>query len=514
MSQVTHPEFTALRAVFWPIHRHELKKLLPMMAMFFLVGFNYSVLRNLKDALVITTSGAEVVPFIKVWVMLPAALLMTYIFAKLSNRFTQERVFYLILAGFLLSYAFFVFLVYPFRDSLHPYAFADYLQGVLPTGFKGFISMFRNWTFTLFYVMSELWSTMVLSVLFWGFANQITRLGEAKRFYGLLGISANISVIAAGQVSIFLFGHPDWVSSFPFGKDLWEQTMGMLILFVFLAGLLTLSIFYWMHRSVLQDPRFYDPKEAVEENAAIGKWSLKEAFRYLLGSRYLIYIALVVICYNIVINFVEVLWKNEVRELYSEPLQYNHYMNQVSTWIGGIAAFSAFFISGNAIRKLGWTFTALLTPAIMLITSIGFFTFFFMKEAGGEIALSFANMSPLYLVVFFGSAQNILARSAKYTVFDATREMAFVPLKAECKMKGKAAIDGVCSRLGKSGGSLMYQGFLIVFSTVTASAPYIAAILFVAIGVWCVAVFFLGREFTALTASRRAEASQPSFKHA
>ncbi len=39
--------------------------------------------------------------------------------------------------------------------------------------FAGPISILRNWTFCLFYVMAELWGSVVVSLLFWGFANQV-----------------------------------------------------------------------------------------------------------------------------------------------------------------------------------------------------------------------------------------------------------------------------------------------------------------------------------------------------
>ncbi len=112
---------------------------------------------------------------------------------------------------------------------------------------------------------------------------------------------------------------------------------------------------------------------------------------------------------------------------------------------------------------------------------------------------SIFGLSPLALVVFFGSAQNILSRGAKYSVFDSTKEMAFVPLKPESKLVGKAAIDGICSRLGKSGGSVIHQSFLILFSTISASAPYVAIALFGLIMVWSIAVRLLGKQFNELT---------------
>jgi len=59
------------------------------------------------------------------------------------------------------------------RDIIHPTAFAEKLLVTLGPRFMGPISILRNWSFCLFYVMAELWGSVVVSVLFWGFANQV-----------------------------------------------------------------------------------------------------------------------------------------------------------------------------------------------------------------------------------------------------------------------------------------------------------------------------------------------------
>ncbi len=132
-----------------------------MLGMFFLIAFNYNLLRTFKDSMVVTArnSGAEAIPFIKVWAILPGALLLTYLFTRLANRFSREKVFYIMMFLFLGFFFLFTFVLYPLRDTLHPHAFADQMQDLLPSGFKGLIAIFRNWTFTLFYMMCELWGT-------------------------------------------------------------------------------------------------------------------------------------------------------------------------------------------------------------------------------------------------------------------------------------------------------------------------------------------------------------------
>jgi AAA family ATP:ADP antiporter len=472
-----------------------------MLVLFFLITFDYNVLRIMKDTLVVTakSSGAEVIPFIKVWVMFPGAILLTFIFTRLSNRLKRETVFYSMLGIFLTYFVLFVTVLYPARDFLHPHETADALEKILPIGLKGMIAMYRNWTFTTFYVMSELWSNIILALLFWGFANQVTRLGEAKRFYGLFGIGANLSGIAAGEASVWLSGK-QFNPSLPFGSDAWEQSMTMLIGLVILAGLGAVIIFRWFNKVVLTDARFYDPTEGRKAGEVRGKLGMRESFSYLIRSRYMIGIALVVVCYNLVLNLVEIVWKHEMRELYPSPSDYNLYMSHVTSCIGILATLAALFISGNSIRKGGWTFTALLTPVILLVTSIGFFAFFFSKGEMADIVIQLFGATPLAIVVLFGSAQNVFTRAAKYSVYDATKEMAFVPLSMEDQLKGKPAIDGVCSRLGKSGGSLIHQGLLLSFATISASAPYVAGVLLTVIGIWILAVRLLGREFNALTA--------------
>ena len=56
--------------------KEERQKLIPLALMFFCILFNYTILRDTKDVLMVTApkSGAEVIPFIKTYVNLPVAI--------------------------------------------------------------------------------------------------------------------------------------------------------------------------------------------------------------------------------------------------------------------------------------------------------------------------------------------------------------------------------------------------------------------------------------------------------
>ncbi|MGD2169474.1 MAG: NTP/NDP exchange transporter [Chlamydiota bacterium] len=507
MSQTTQPEFGKWRSFLWPIHNFELKKLLPMFFMFFLISFNYTILRDTKDSLLVTApgSGAEAIPFLKVWGVFPFAVLFMLIYAKLSNKLSKEKLFYATITPFLVFFAAFAFIIYPLRDVLHPTSAADTLQGILPEGFKGLIALLRNWTFSLFYIMAELWGSVALSLVFWGFANDIMKVSEAKRFYAVLGLGANLALPVSGALIVTFSSIRNKV---PEGVDAWGVTLNYLMGLVVVAGIIVMGIYYWMNRSVLTDSRFYNPEE-VKQKKKKAKMSMKESFAFLLKSRYIGMLAILVVAYGISINIVEVTWKSQLKLAYPNPNDYSAFMGKFSFMTGIITSFMMLFVGGNVVRRFGWKPAALVTPVILLVTGLIFFSVILFKDnLGGFIATM--GTSPLMIAVVIGMIQNMMSKSCKYSLFDPTKEMAYIPLDQESKVKGKAAIDVVGARLGKSGGSLLQQGLILALGTIGAMTPYIAVILLAIIGVWIFAVRSLNKQFLDASAKREAEANEES----
>lgn len=497
--------FGKWRAFFWPIERAELKKFIPMLFIFFLITFDYNLLRAFKDSLIVTAheSGAEALPFAKVWAILPMAIGFTFLFTRLTNRFSRETVFYIMIGIFLSFFFIFAFFLYPAREMLHPHALADSLQTLLPPGCKGLISLLRNWTFTAFYVMSDLWSTMILTVLFWGFANEVTKVGEAKRFYGIFAIGANLSTILSGQVAV-LFSKDFFFSWIPYGTESWEQSLLFVNCTVIASGLIIMTLFRRLNKNVLTP----EEQGKVRPESPKPKMSMRKNFSMLGKSRYLLLIALIVLAYNLGMNLIEIVWKNQIKELYPDPASYNTYMGQVMTFTGIVALIASLFLS-NILRRFSWTTAAMIPSIVTLVTGGLFFAFVYFSKLPLWSTGVMLSLSPLVLSVTFGSMQNCLARASKYTLFDATKELAFIPLDRETKLKGKAAIDGVGSRLGKSGGSVIHQSFLILFGSLAASAPYIGMIFIAASAIWIFSVSALGKRFDQL-ANQENETKEPA----
>ncbi len=503
MSANTKSAFGKWRSFLWPIHNYELKKLLPMFLMFFFISFNYTILRDTKDTLIVTApgSGAEAIPFIKFWGVLPSAIVFMLIYAKLSNKLSKPALFYATITPFVIFFALFALVIYPAKGFLHPTQFADYLQGVLPQGFMGFIAIYRNWSYALFYILSELWGSVVLSLLFWGFANDIMKVVEAKRFYSLLGLGANLALLFSGPAIIFASNIREKV---PAGVDAWGVSLNYLMSMIVVSGICIIALYWWIQKNVLTDARFFEANQQKVAKKSKPKLSMKESFLQLAQSKYLGLLAILVIAYGISINIVEVTWKSQLKLQYPNSNDYSAFMGAFSTCTGFIAVLMMLFVGGNTIRRFGWKVAALVTPVVLLITGTAFFSFVLFKDSMmGMIAALGTN--PLMLAVIVGAVQNIMSKTCKYSLFDPTKEMAYIPLDDESKVKGKAAIDVVGARLGKSGGSLIQQGLILGLGSIAAMTPYIAVILFAIIFIWMVSANSLSKLFLAKSAEKEAK---------
>lgn len=502
---MTKEKFGFLRSIAWPIHRSEFKKVISMLILMGLLCVCYSIVRNIKDVIILTakSSGAEVIPFIKVWGILPGAIAATWFYTKLRSRFSREKVFYLVVGSFIAYFLLFAFVIYPNSETLNFNSFSDTLREHLPAGFKGLIAMVCNWTYTTFYIISEMWAVIIITVLFWGFANDITPLEEAKRTYGILNIGSNTAPIIGGMLAN-LFVSSLFLSSDVVNESEWQQTLGKLTLLISAFGVAAMGVFYWINRKIIpQSVSYVDSHEESVKSSNKKRLSLRDCIRFISKSRYLTCIALIVLGYNIAINFTDILWKEQLKKHFTDPKAMLAHMNQVTIGIGCFATVAGLLFS-VMVRRLGWTFVALLTPAVMLTLGIGFFSFLFFEDSLSRITMALFGTTPLVMTVYWGSLQNCLSKAGKYSVFDASKELAFLAVDSEARLRGKAAIDGLGSGIGKSGSSLTFQALIISFGSITLCAPYIAGILVFVFATWIYSVVFAAKGFNAKSAETAA----------
>ncbi|MDP1975655.1 MAG: Npt1/Npt2 family nucleotide transporter [Alphaproteobacteria bacterium] len=494
---MVNKEFSPLRAVFFPIHGSEIRKFMPLAIIMMLILFNFYILHNTKDAIIIASehSGAEVLNFIKIYGVLPIAFIFFFAYTYLSNLFRMKTIFYSILAFFAIFFLVFAFLIYPNREFLHPNPdLIEQLKLANPR-FQWFFPLYGYWTYTLFYIIADLWGSIVVAYLFWQFANQITRIDEAPRFYPMFNLIGAGGILMAG----FIGSYYSQIFDVELTKeDAWGVSLKYLLSFFAVSCALIVLLHMWIHRNIMTDPQYYDAyqreRDGKEQDVHL---SFFESLKYIFTSRYILLILLITIGYQISINLMEVSWKAQIKELNPSNIEFSKYMGNFTIKYAFISIIIT-IISTNIVRKTPWLIGALVTPFILGITGLFFFLALLLPETLDPMLVYFG-ASSLVFTVWMGSTQSVLTKTTKNCLFNATREMVYIPLDDELKVKGKAAVDVIAERLGKSGGAVIQQVLLIM----TAGAqkdilPYLCVIVVIMMVLWVGSIFNLNKHFTAL----------------
>jgi ATP:ADP antiporter, AAA family len=444
-------------------------------AVSFFLAFNYFILKSIKETLLVTApdAGVEAIPFVKMWLLFPATLLFLGVFTSLASRISLRFAVSFMIAIFLSSYALFAFVLYPFKEALHLDSLADFMLLYIPGGWRALAAVVRYWSYSFFYVTAECWCTMIYSVVFWGYANAAIRYSDAKIYYPYLTLAGTTSALIAGPLTMFLtsdYFHQLVLSGHEQLQDPWQASLYGLITVVLANGVLALWCFW------------KGCPEAIEDSPAktLAEPPLRTAFINVFKSKYLLALAGMCLTYNLVINMTDVVWKNEVVKLYPDPSHYSSYLGYIMIYTGIVSTLLTIFVTRPALEKYGWTKTALLTPMIALAT-------------GGLFFYAIFGAFPLEWIAFLGSLHICLSSAGKYTLFEPTKEMAFIPLPNSSKLYGKAVIDGMGSRLGKTSSSMIYQSMLVIFPTISACTPYVGGLLVLVILGCFICIFSLGR---------------------
>ena len=479
--------FGKVRSFLFPIHRSEFKKFFAFAGIMFAMIMNYTLLRNMKDVLVVNAAGAGVITFLKTYCVTPAAILFFMLFVKLSNKFSRENLFYVIIIPFLAYFLIFGFVINPNFDFFHPSKETiDMIHANHPHS-KGFMDLGIYWSYSLFYILAELWGSVGIQILFWQFVNQVVSMEQSKRFFPLFVVFSNVSLILVGVITSLLQLIPSW--------DLVVKVEMLIVLGV---GVFAMCCNFVLNRKILPLEEPLDPSQKKEKKKKPG---LMESFKIIFTSKHLGFIALLVICYGISINLLEVQWKEQLKNYFAgNKSGMNAFMGNYSAATGVLTIVFSWFLASQILRRFGWFFGAVLTPVVLL----GVGSFFFVLILSGRIdIIQSLIVNPVAVAVFVGAGAIIITKATKYSLFDTTKEQAYIPLDIELKTKGKAAVEVAGGRLGKGSGAAIQSIICIVMGTTIASNYTAIAfgIFLVVVLLWTGAVKGLNKSIKGLTSS-------------
>ena len=147
-----------------PITPAEIPHFASMSIMMFLFIYVFTTVRDTKDTLVVSNCGAEAIPFLKLYGVMPCATAFIVLYSKMSNVLGKQTLFYVTLVPFFIFYGVFAFVLFPNRDLIH----FPVVDGAAGGGaVNAAMNLLRYWSFSLYFIVSELWASAGVPLLFW-----------------------------------------------------------------------------------------------------------------------------------------------------------------------------------------------------------------------------------------------------------------------------------------------------------------------------------------------------------
>ncbi len=318
-------------------------------------------------------------------------------------------------------------------------------------------------------------------------ANDITTVSQAKRFYPLFAIPGNLAPIVSGKVMSHIVSRQQTSDDAGFGETL-KKLAGIKLV----AGAMIIILYNLIYIEKARQIENINPTsaryQAKKSLSPPRKPTLRESIIAMSKSSQIKSMAIMVLSYNMCVELTEVLWKGILRKMYPNKAEYMAFMASFSQRVGIIALFMQISAS-TIIGKLGWTKASLVTPLTMVGLAFPFFISVTVHSYN-------PNMMPLATALAIGTCQNIVNKVTKYSLFDPLKEMAYIPMGPEAKIKGKAAIDVLGARLGRSLAAGSQQILVMgVGNNILNCAPHLAAVYGGTISMWISAVNILGKMF-------------------
>jgi AAA family ATP:ADP antiporter len=418
-----------------------------------LLNVNLTILRSARNTLAVVDLdiGARAIPLFEFFGVLPASILMTLILAKLLQKISIQRVFFWTISFFLIFFIGF--------SLTHPY-----LTELRAVGAVDSTSLYL--IYMLFYIGCELWKPALINILFMGLVNQNMTGDDARRLYAPLMLGGSIGAILAGPIISFCTSDLTYASfsnTIHSAGGQWSFALYLLMTAIGVIGLITLVLYKQLWKYF-----------GVQSTGDMNRINRHEKFSFsgfnsYFQNRDLQLLSWIVIADYIAYSLGEVIFLEALKMSYPDPCDYCNYMGMISSWSGILTIVSALFVTPYILQNCRWVVAASVTPICLLVTEGAFFLFLRAEEMSNFL-FGWSQAEWIHVVIILGTLQYCICRTAKYTLFDSSKELAYVLIPEKDRMGGKLIIDGVCARIGRGGASALNLGLIALCGGVLASS--------------------------------------------
>ena len=380
---------------------------------------------------------------------------MTWLLARWITSFSLRKVFIITMSGFLLFFVLFSCFIYPYLITWQKSVSE---ASVISTCFS-----------MLFYVIAELWKPALINILFWGLLNQTLSNSDAKRLYAPLFLGSSLGAVLAGPVLMVCNSENSW-RWFHLSSEKWTHSLIVISFVLVFIGMAALWLYDRLYHCL--------KPEIFSESLSLNR-SLRECVR----SKPLLLLSGIVLADYIAYSLGEVVFLDILKRKFPHPCDYCRYLGYLSSLSSALTILIASMIAPIVLRKCRWVISALILPLFLLLIE-GIFFICLRSQKGAFHLFGWTENQWLWTLILLGSLNFSLCRALKYTFFDASKELAFVSLPEDLKLKGKLMIDGLGARLGRGGSSALSLLLIEICGGVLASSLVSGIVVIVVAGGW------------------------------
>lgn len=429
LREIFYQQFADIRRSEWP-------RALLLSLFFFLVIATYWILKPVKRGVILDHFGAD-----------PLRLFGT----ALSGAQAEQIGKVLNLAAVYLVVVLFVYLARHVARHHLVLIFCS-IFGASFVAYSRLIHVDSDLVVWSFYVFGDMFNTAMVA-LFWALTDDIVGSAEAKRTYGLIGL---------GGVLGGFFG-ATLVSSTV--EDIGRAT---LLAICVVPMVLIVVIAYVIHR------RTAAGSEQSEETAAAPQSPKNVAFEgasLVLTSRYLLAIAGLITCYELVSNIIDFQLSATVELMISRPLQRDAFFGRVGQVVGVGSILVQLFMTSFVLKRFGVRAALSFLPFAIMMTTVGFLA------------------APALLLA---AAMSVSDNAFHYSINQSAKEALYVPTSRDVTYKAKAFIDMFVQRLAK----VMSVALNLIFSVAFVSGVrWLSVVTLIMLMGWLALIRYVGRRY-------------------
>ena len=423
-----------LKKFYGNFSRDELKKFSILATIFaFTIGV-YWLLRPIKSGVFCSLVGPGYLWLAKI-VSLVVIFPLAIFYSKLSNKYSKDKLFYVLSAVYgLLAIGFYFGLMNPNIG--------------LPNTAIGA----HRWIGWMWYVFVESFGSIMV-VTFWSFAADTTTPESAKRGYPLLAMGGQVGGMAGPFVAMK-------------AKSIGTGPICLIAAIAILAIIPLIKFFMYV---VPQDQlKGYESKG--EPKAKKSKPGFFEGLRLLVSEPYLLGIFAVISIFEVIVTIFDFQFQTMAYAVAGGADSMTAYMGKFGMFVNGVALINLIFGINNIGRKLGLTVSLVAMPVLI------------------SVAVIMMYFSPTLGTAFWVM---VISKGINYALGQPSKEQLYVPTSKDTKYKAKGWIEMFGSRGSKAFGSVINSLYEVLAPAIFMLAS--TGISFGLIALWIMTALYLGK---------------------